>query len=87
MGVGPGEYGVRPDHSTFQIIRNFATMMRRAVVSTPPRQECEAGCWLPAKRYGFETCALNPELTSAAAGTQPAACASARLMPAASRTA
>lgn len=56
MGVGPGEYGVQPEHSTFEIIRTFATMMRHAVVATPPRQECEAGCWLAAKRYGFDTC-------------------------------
>ena len=56
-----GEYGVRPDHSTFEIIRQFARMMRHSVVATPPRQECELSCWVPARRYGFDTCAgLSP---------------------------
>jgi len=52
-----GEYGVRPDHSTFEIIRQFARMMRHSVVATPPRQECELSCWVSARRYGFDTCA------------------------------
>ncbi len=64
LGVGPGEYGVRPDHSTFDIIRNFATRMRAAVVATPPRKECELGCWVPAKRHHFETCAPSRPLPS-----------------------
>lgn len=64
LGVGPGEYGVRPDHSTFDIIRNFATRMRAAVVATPPRKECELGCWVPAKRHHFETCAPSRSLPS-----------------------
>ncbi len=48
---------MRPDHSTFEIIRQFARMMRHSVVATPPRQECELSCWVPARRYGFDTCA------------------------------
>mmetsp|Transcript_10777 Transcript_10777/g.32342 ORF Transcript_10777/g.32342 Transcript_10777/m.32342 type:complete len:600 (-) Transcript_10777:893-2692(-) len=59
LGVGPGEYGVRPDHSTFDIIRNFAGRMRSAVVATPPRKECELGCWVPTVKHHFETCEEN----------------------------
>lgn len=56
LGVGPGEYGVRPSHSTFDIIRKFAGQMRQAVVATPPREECDLGCWIPTSRIGFQTC-------------------------------
>lgn len=55
LGVGPGEYGVRPDHSTFDIIRTFAARMRQAVVATPPRKECDLGCWVPSVKHGFAT--------------------------------
>ena len=48
---------MRPEHSTFEIIRLYARMMRHAVVATPPRQECELSCWIPVSRYGFDTCA------------------------------
>lgn len=33
LGVGPGEYGVRPDHSTFDIIRGFAAKMRQVTTA------------------------------------------------------
>ena len=49
---------MRPEHSTFEIIRSYARMMRHAVVATPPRQECELSCWIPVSRYGFDTCAM-----------------------------
>ena len=52
---------MRPDHSTFEIIRLFARIMRHSVVATPPRQECELSCWVPARRYGFNTCAESLE--------------------------
>ncbi len=50
---------MRPEHSTFEIIRVFARVMRHAVVATPPRQECELSCWIPVSRYGFDTCAVT----------------------------
>lgn len=53
LGVGPGEYGVRPDHSTFDIIRAFAAKMRQ--VGCSAEGLCKGACRI----CGSASCAAS----------------------------
>ncbi|GMH44902.1 hypothetical protein BSKO_12859 [Bryopsis sp. KO-2023] len=63
--MGRGDYGVRPEDSTFQYVLRHTGFVNAMTNSQPPGQSCASECWVPNDSGWTRDCKHMPEVCAA----------------------